>query len=328
MAAVLKDPAALPAPAPIHQLHHYAYRARDAEETRHFYEDILGLPLYHIIQSDVVPSTGEYCPYTHFFFRLQDGSFIAFFDLGNDEAALPSPNTPLWVNHISFRVDSVQALKDMKARLEAHGIEVLGITDHHIFDSIYFFDPNGVRLELTAQRADEFQMLQESRTAHARLREWTARKEQWRKRPRRGQGGPGTEAPAERPPGIRRKKITTANRRMPSSYAQDLLQQRLRIHPGQRLRAAGIPVCRAARNRHRQAWPQPHRHRRRRHHRADAGLRAGQPGRSRRAAGRRQHRGREGCLVARHLLHAEARWRSFTDWACTNPSPPRASSGA
>jgi len=181
MAAVLKDTAALPAPPPIHQLHHYAYRAKDAEETRHFYEDILGLPLYHIIQSDIVPSTGEYCPYTHFFFRLQDGSFIAFFDLGNDEAALPSPNTPLWVNHISFRVDSQQALRDMKARLEAHGVEVLGITDHHIFHSIYFFDPNGVRLELTAQLADEFQMLQESKTAHARLAEWTARKEQWRK---------------------------------------------------------------------------------------------------------------------------------------------------
>lgn len=62
----------LPPPAAIQQLHHYAYKARDAEETRHFYEDILGLPLYHIIQSDYVPSTGEYCPYTHFFFRLQD----------------------------------------------------------------------------------------------------------------------------------------------------------------------------------------------------------------------------------------------------------------
>ncbi len=171
---------AAPPPPPIHQLHHYAYRARDAEETRRFYEDILGLPLYHIIQSDHVPSTGEYCPYTHFFFRLQDGSFIAFFDLGDDQAAEPSPNTPRWVNHISFRVDSVQALQDMKARLEAQGIEVLGVVDHHIFDSIYFFDPNGIRLELTAQRADEFQMLQESRTAHARLAEWTARKEQWR----------------------------------------------------------------------------------------------------------------------------------------------------
>lgn len=177
----------LPAPAPVQQLHHYAYRAKDAEETRHFYEDILGLPLYHIIQSDYVPSTGEYCPYTHFFFRLQDGSFIAFFDLGNDEAALPSPNTPLWVNHISFRVDTVADLEAMKARLEADGIEVLGVTDHHIFKSIYFFDPNGVRLELTAQLADEFQMLQESKTAHARLAEWTARKQQWRKDKAAGQ---------------------------------------------------------------------------------------------------------------------------------------------
>ena len=180
MAAVLKATHELPAPAPIRQLHHFAYRAKDAEETRHFYEDILGLPLYHIIQSDHVPSTGEYCPYTHFFFRLQDGSFIAFFDLGNDEAALPSPNTPAWVNHISFRVDSQQALRDMKERLEANGVDVLGITDHHIFHSIYFFDPNGVRLELTAQLADEFQMLEESKTAHARLAEWTVRKEQWR----------------------------------------------------------------------------------------------------------------------------------------------------
>jgi glyoxylase I family protein len=179
----------LPPPPPIHQLHHYAYRAKDAEETRHFYEDILGLPLYHIIQSDYVPSTGEYCPYTHFFFRLQDGSFIAFFDLGDDQAAEPSPNTPKWVNHISFRVDSVDALKAMKARLEANGVEVLGITDHHIFDSIYFFDPNGVRLELSAQRADEFQMLEESKTAHARLAEWNARKEQWRRDRAAGKAG-------------------------------------------------------------------------------------------------------------------------------------------
>ena len=184
MAAALKDlplgALPLPAPAPVQQLHHFAYRARDAEETRHFYEDILGLPLYHIIQSDHVPSTGEYCPYTHFFFRLQDGSFIAFFDLGDDEIAQASPNTPAWVNHIAFRVDNEQQLEDMKLRLQAHGVEVLVVTDHHIFRSIYFFDPNGVRLELSAQLADEFEMLKESTTAHARLQEWTARKQQWR----------------------------------------------------------------------------------------------------------------------------------------------------
>lgn len=179
--AAAADERVLPAPPAIERLHHCAFRARDAEETRHFYEDILGLPLYHIIQSDHVPSTGEYCPYTHIFFRLQDGSFIAFFDLGDDEAAMPSPNTPAWVNHISFQVDSPQALLDTKARLEAHGTQVLGVTDHHIFHSIYFFDPNGVRLELTAQLADEFEMLKQSGTAHARLAQWTERKVQWRK---------------------------------------------------------------------------------------------------------------------------------------------------
>lgn len=187
MPPTTRSSAAVPAPPPIQQLHHYAYRARDAEETRHFYEDILGLPMYHIIQSDHVPSTGEFCPYTHFFFRLQDGSFIAFFDLGDDEAALPSPNTPLWVNHIAFRVNHIAELEVMKARLEAHGIEVIGITDHHIFKSIYFFDPNGVRLELSAQVANEFQMLKESTTAHARLDEWTQRKQQWRAERARGQ---------------------------------------------------------------------------------------------------------------------------------------------
>jgi catechol 2,3-dioxygenase-like lactoylglutathione lyase family enzyme len=178
VANILTDLSHLPAPAPIHQLHHYAYRAKDAEETRHFYEDILGLPLYHIIQSDVVPSTGEYCPYTHFFFRLQDGSFIAFFDLGDDQAALPSPNTPLWVNHISFRVDSVQALEDMKARLQAHGVEVLGVTDHHIFHSIYFFDPNGVRLELTTNTASDAELAAFRAEARAKCDAWTQEKTQ------------------------------------------------------------------------------------------------------------------------------------------------------
>ncbi len=177
----------VPNAAPINGLHHFAYRCKDAEETRHFYEDILGLPLYHIIQSDVVPSTGEYCPYTHIFFRMTDGSCIAFFDLGDDVAAEKSPNTPDWVNHIALRVNTVEELARLKARLEGHGIEVLGVTDHHIFQSIYFFDPNGIRLELTAQLASEMEMQEESKTARARLDEWTQRKSQWRRE--RAEGG-------------------------------------------------------------------------------------------------------------------------------------------
>lgn len=166
--------------AAIHGLHHMAWRCRDAEETRHFYEDLLGLPLFHIIQSDRVPSTGEHCPYTHIFFRLGDGSFVAFFDLGDDVAAAPSPNTPAWVNHLALRVDNLEALEHTKTLLEGAGVEVLGVTDHRIFKSIYFFDPNGIRLELCAQIAGEPQMIEESQSSHEQLAEWTARKQRWR----------------------------------------------------------------------------------------------------------------------------------------------------
>jgi len=159
---------------PIRSLHHFAWRCRDCEETRHFYEDLLGLPLVHVIKSDVVPSTGEYCPYVHIFFQMRDGSYIAFFDLGDDTAAQPSPNTPAWVNHLALRVDSVAELEQAKARLQAAGIEVLGVTDHHIIRSIYFFDPNGIRLELTTPTVDGAEMNQLARRAHQEVRDWTA----------------------------------------------------------------------------------------------------------------------------------------------------------
>src|SRR5207253_1488671 len=57
-------------PNPARGLHHFAWRCRDAEETRHFYEDVLGMPLMHVIRLDHVPSTGEYCPYVHLFFEM------------------------------------------------------------------------------------------------------------------------------------------------------------------------------------------------------------------------------------------------------------------
>lgn len=168
--------AAIPASVPINGLHHFAYRCRDAEETRRFYEDVLGLPLFHYIRSDIVPSTGEYCPYVHIFFRMTDGSCLAFFDLGDNLAPAPSANTPAWVNHIALRVASVEQLQAMKVRLQAHGVEVLGVTDHRVFKSIYFFDPNGIRLELCAQLAPEAQMASEQQGIHEKLAAWTKEK--------------------------------------------------------------------------------------------------------------------------------------------------------
>jgi catechol 2,3-dioxygenase-like lactoylglutathione lyase family enzyme len=161
---------------PVLGLHHFAWRCRDCEETRAFYEDLLGLPLVHVIRSDVVPSTGERCPYVHVFFRMADGSHLAFFDLGDGVAAEPSPNTPAWVNHIALRVDSVAALHAAKARLQAAGVEVLGVTDHHIIESIYFFDPNGLRLELTVPTASAETTARHEREAHDAVAAWTDEK--------------------------------------------------------------------------------------------------------------------------------------------------------
>ena len=160
----------------IKSLHHFAYRCRDAEETRHFYEDILGLPLKHLVREDKVPSTGEYCPYVHVFFQMGDGSYVAFFDLGDNVKPLPSPNTPAWVNHLALELNTEEELIAAKQRLEDAGVEVLGITDHHFIHSIYFFDPNGIRLELTVRTIEEAELAQSGHDPHQALARWNAEK--------------------------------------------------------------------------------------------------------------------------------------------------------
>lgn len=159
---------------PVQGLHHFAWRCRDAEETRQFYEDLLGLPLVHVIKADRVPSTGEHCPYVHIFFQMKDGSYIAFFDLGDGLAAEPSPNTPAWVNHLALRVDSRSDLEKARARLEEAGVKVIGITDHGFVQSIYFFDPNGIRLELTTAMSTPEEEARFASAAHSTLAQWTA----------------------------------------------------------------------------------------------------------------------------------------------------------
>ncbi|CAM5405764.1 VOC family protein [Eoetvoesiella caeni] len=165
-------------PFSIKGLHHYAFRCRDAEETRHFYEDLLGLPLVHVIKADHVPSTGEYCPYVHIFFEMADGSCIAFFDLGDNQKALPSPNTPSWVNHIAMQVDTVEEIEAAIRRLREAGYEVLGVTDHEFVKSMYVFDPNGLRFELTTHTGSPAYMEDARANAHHLCQEWTKSKRQ------------------------------------------------------------------------------------------------------------------------------------------------------
>ncbi|WP_321161518.1 VOC family protein [Verminephrobacter eiseniae] len=102
-------------------MRHFAWRCRDSEETRRFHEDLPGLPLVPVMESGHVPSTGGHGTGMHIFFQMRDQmrdrSHIAFFGLGDGAAALPSPDTPAWVNRIALRVDSVAELRAAKAQL-------------------------------------------------------------------------------------------------------------------------------------------------------------------------------------------------------------------
>ncbi|HQY76659.1 MAG TPA: VOC family protein [Rhodoferax sp.] len=134
----------------IDRIHHVAYRCKDAKTTVDWYVKHLNMDFVLAIAEDQVPSTKAPDPYMHLFLDAGQGNILAFFELPSAPAMGRDTNTPEWVQHIAFKVDSVQTLEDTKKRLEAAGIEVIGPTDHTIFKSIYFFDPNGHRLELAA----------------------------------------------------------------------------------------------------------------------------------------------------------------------------------
>jgi lactoylglutathione lyase len=134
----------------IQKIHHVAYRCKDAKETVEWYERHLGMNFVLAIAENEVPSTKAPDPYMHVFLDAGNGNVLAFFEVPNSPPMGRDENTPAWVQHLALKVDSVDTLLAAKARLEATGIPVIGPTDHTIFKSIYFFDPNGHRLELAA----------------------------------------------------------------------------------------------------------------------------------------------------------------------------------
>ena len=160
----------------VQQLHHVAYRCNDAKQTADFYIDILGLKHYAAVSEDTVPSTGEKCPYMHIFFAMADGSCVAFFEVPESPPAIKDTNTPEWVQHLALVVEDEEELLEKKAKLEAAGVDVIGPTDHGFCQSIYFFDPNGHRLELTVRTETPEMMERLSSSSQEMLEEWTKTK--------------------------------------------------------------------------------------------------------------------------------------------------------
>ena len=160
----------------IQKVHHVAYRCIDAKQTVEWYGKYLGMKFVLAIAEDEVPSTKAPDPYMHVFLDAGQGNVLAFFELPTQPAMDRDRNTPAWVQHLALEVDSVDTLLASKARLEADGIEVLGPTDHTLFKSIYFFDPNGHRLELAANTATPDMLQKLDKVKYAMLEEWSRTK--------------------------------------------------------------------------------------------------------------------------------------------------------
>ena len=160
----------------VQSVHHVAYRCKDAKETVEWYGKHLDMKFILAIAENEVPSTKAHDPYMHVFLDAGNGNILAFFELPTQPEMDRDHNTPAWVQHLALKVDSVDTLIQTKERLEAAGISVLGPTDHTIFKSIYFFDPNGARMELTTETATTEQLAQYRQNARGLCNAWTLEK--------------------------------------------------------------------------------------------------------------------------------------------------------
>jgi glyoxylase I family protein len=157
----------------IERIHHVAYRCRDTRETVEFYRDILDMDFMLAISEDRVPSTKEPDPYMHVFLDAGQGNVLAFFEIPKSPPMSRDPNTPSWVQHIAFKVRDMATLELVRQRLEARGIDVVGPTDHELFQSIYFFDPNGHRVELACDTSTPDMLRQLRKLAPQMLEDWS-----------------------------------------------------------------------------------------------------------------------------------------------------------
>ena len=112
----------------------------------------------------------------HIFFAMKDGSCVAFFEVPEEPPMQKDPNTPEWVQHLALEVESMEELLERKQMLEDAGVEVIGPTNHGFCESIYFFDPNGHRLELAYNSARPGMMEKLQESAESMLAKWEEEK--------------------------------------------------------------------------------------------------------------------------------------------------------
>ncbi|KCZ86162.1 glyoxalase/bleomycin resistance protein/dioxygenase superfamily protein 9 [Hyphomonas adhaerens MHS-3] len=160
----------------LNNANHTAYRCRDAEQTRWFYEDVLGLPLRIAFSEENVPGTNEPTPFMHLFFQLGNGDFIAFFDEPTNATPAHFATAHSFDRHIAFEVDSEEEMLAWQKKINEKGVMCLGPVDHGFLKSVYMYDPNGMQVEITSKTPiyTEYAMEQGPK-ARKNLDEWVQR---------------------------------------------------------------------------------------------------------------------------------------------------------
>lgn len=164
--------AVTPAPA-MKGFHHVAYRCRDAEETRQFYEDLLGFTLVAALAFDKDPA-GNDRDFMHLFFDAGGGTLIAFFDdPGTVKDDLFTMKDGIEDYHFAFHAGTMDELMAFKDRLAEAKVPVFGPIDHDFCHSIYFFDPNGLACEISTHDATiEDYMAKATNRAPSVMKDW------------------------------------------------------------------------------------------------------------------------------------------------------------
>jgi catechol 2,3-dioxygenase-like lactoylglutathione lyase family enzyme len=169
-------PGGVARPAKPAMLSHVAYMTSDTAATADFFTRILGMELVNAVLDDAIPSTGAPVPYFHSFFRMADGSTVAFFEAPELPPLADPPHSAYdTFQHLALQVVDVAAVDGWHEWLCANGVEVLGPVDHKIIYSIYFHDPSGLRLEITTPTSPVWNDNAEQATSS--LADWQALKQ-------------------------------------------------------------------------------------------------------------------------------------------------------
>lgn len=159
----------------VRQLFHHAFRARDSAATRHFYEDLLGMPLIASFVETQIPSTGAPTNYIHTYYGIGDGGALAFFQFaeGNEGPGSFQPVSS-FDQHIALYMDTLESLREVRTRLAAEGVPVREV-DHGYCYSLYIHDPNGLQVELAVDVPNTDEIMAEARlSARTTLDNWMA----------------------------------------------------------------------------------------------------------------------------------------------------------